>query len=129
MKMRRCTRCARPLARTARADARYCSDTCRSVHWHRKVRLARALARQCEVCRKRIIIGKRLDSRYCSPTCRQRGYRQRKVVLGKPQRTSKLGGDLDIATAAVQPITLAAAKAIIEQHEPMPAVSRYAFGI
>ena len=63
MKTRHCPHCARPLARTARANAKYCSDACRAAHWHRRARTARALARKrkCAVCGKRIMISARSD--------------------------------------------------------------------
>jgi hypothetical protein len=142
MKMRRCTRCARPLARTARGDAKYCSDACRAAHWHRRARTSRALARahKCQICRKRIAIGVRADAQFCSSACRQRGYRARKAAPPRKAHQRLVRERLaaadhpapDISTAEVRPITTAEAKDIIAPYEwlgTMPAVSRYAFGI
>jgi hypothetical protein len=137
MKPRRCVHCSRLLS--GRADARFCSAACRGAHWHRRVRIARILARRCEICRKRIAIGRRADARYCSARCRQKGYRERKVA--RPQKAhqrvikEQLASEaaplprLDIGKAEVRPIALAEARSIIEQFESMPAVTRHCFGI
>jgi hypothetical protein len=95
------------------------------------------------VCGKRLAITRRADALYCSTRCRQQGYRQRKVAAAAamPRKAhqrivcERFAADrprdaaIDIRTAQVRPIALAQARAIIEQYEPMPAVSRYCFGI
>ena len=146
MKLRRCARCSRPLSRRARADAKYCSDTCRAVLWHRRARTSRALANRpkCKTCRKRIVIAARADTVYCSPRCRQRAYRGRKAATAKPKAHQRSIRDrlaaedtapsraVDIGTATVRPITTAEAKDLIERYEwlgNLPAVSRHCFGI
>jgi hypothetical protein len=142
MKLRRCLHCSRPLPTRARADAKYCRPSHRAAHWHKRARLSRHYAskRRCDTCRKPITLTMRADTRFCSARCRQKGYRQRKAN-GSPQKAhqriirERLAAEsaesvaADISTAEVRPITLADAKAIIEQYEPMPAVSRYCFGI
>jgi hypothetical protein len=146
MKIRRCARCARPLARHVRADARFCSTTCRTARWHRCARTARALERKrrCAVCRKSISISARADTRYCSPACRQHGYRRRQAAAAaaKPRKAHQrlirerlAAADapraVDIGKAEVRAISYADAKAIITRYEwlgTMP-VSQFHFGI
>ena len=77
---RRCLACSRPLSKHARADAKYCSDACRTTHWHRRGRTAQALARKCATCHRRMPIERRGDARFCSAACRQRDYRKRKTA-------------------------------------------------
>jgi predicted nucleic acid-binding Zn ribbon protein len=98
---RRCAQCRRPLAATARADARYCSPACRAQA-HRQIgRQARAgtvrleqrlggdIAAHCLFCgmlmlpyiydrHGRIIGLRRPDRVYCSPACRTAMWRQRR---------------------------------------------------
>jgi hypothetical protein len=138
MPRRRCLQCSELLSPDARADARYCGPRCRSAHWHRRVRLSRRFAckARCEICHKAIGLKARTDARYCSAACRQKGYRARKArkprkahQRGVKERLAGAAPVLDISRAEVRPITLAEAKARIEIFEPMPAVSRFAFGI
>jgi hypothetical protein len=142
---RRCPRCSKLLPRRARADAKYCSDICRAAHWHRRRRTARALTRKpkCAACGEHLAISRRADAVYCSQRCRQRGFRERKAAAAAMSRKAHqrvireqlVAADrsrdavVDIKTAQVRPIALAQACAIIERYEPMPAVSRYCFGI
>ena len=150
VRKRRCLRCANPLARQARADAKYCSTKCRVVHWRRRRRTTRALTRKLKCagcgCGKRLAITCRADALYCSTVCRQRSYRRRKAAAAaqprmahqrviREQHAAAANGmqrTADIKTAVVRPITIAEAKAIVLQYEwlgTMPAVSRYCFGI
>jgi hypothetical protein len=80
MKQRRCAVCQRPI--TGRATAKYCSATCRVLHWRWCQRLAQRLARgaRCATCHKRLPLTARVDQRYCSSACRQGAYRARKVA-------------------------------------------------
>lgn len=90
-RMRRCLRCAKPLARRARSDAKYCSTGCQIAHWRRRRRTVRALTRKlkCESCGKRLAITRRADALYCSTRCRQRIYRQRQAtaVAAMPRKS------------------------------------------
>jgi hypothetical protein len=147
-RMRRCLRCAKPLARRARSDAKYCSTGCRIAHWRRRRRTVRALSLRvkCESCGKRLAMTRRADARYCSTHCRQRIYRQRKAAAAiKPRKAHQrvireqlaaaangMERTVGIRTALVRPITIAEAKAIIVQYEwlgTLPAVTRHCYGI
>ena len=147
VRIRRCLHCAKPLARRARADAKYCSTNCQIAHWRRRRRTVRALTgkRKCADCGKRLSMRARADALYCSTVCRQRSYRRRQVAAAKPHKAhqrvlreqhaaaaNSMGRTADISTAVVRPITIAEAKAIIVQHEwlgTMPAVTRHCYGI
>jgi predicted nucleic acid-binding Zn ribbon protein len=142
---RRCSCCSKLLSRHARADAKYCSTACRIRHWYRRRRTARALARKpkCAVCGQRLAITRRADAQCCSTRCRQAVYRARKAAAATAMprkahqrviRERLAAADTappipDISTAEVRPITVAEAKAIIEQYELMAAVCRFSFGI
>jgi hypothetical protein len=145
MKNRRCLRCSQPLPKRARADTKYCSPRCRSAHWRRRGRTARALARrpQCQTCRQRIAIVARADTRFCSSRCRQRAYRGRKATAPPAKAYQRVIRErlaaadasqrtADIGTAQVRAISTKQAAAIIEQYEylgTMPAAIRHCFGI
>jgi hypothetical protein len=145
MKIRRrqCQHCAQPLPTRARTDARFCSATCRSGHWQRRIRTNRALASRakCAVCGKRIVFGTRADARYCSTNRRQRIHRQRKRMAPQKahQRTMRerltatgTQRTADIRTATVREISRAEATPIVETYEwlgTMPAVTRHCYGI
>jgi hypothetical protein len=143
--MARCSRCGRPLGTRMRGDAKYCSRGCRSAHWRKRRRTARAIGRRCAVCRTRLSLGQRLDSAFCSPRCRQRAYRRRKAAAAAEPRKAhqrvireRLAAadtshrPADIGSAQVQAISTARAAAVIEQYEwlgTMPAAIRHCFGI
>ena len=146
---RHCLNCARVVPKRLRADAKYCSATCRGAHWQRRRRTARALARKakCAACGKRIMVGRRADSRYCSQRCRQRDHRARKAaaaaampskahqrIIRERHAAADAGPPIasNIGAATVRPITKAEASAIVERFEwlgTMPAVVRHCFGI
>ena len=138
---RRCMNCSRPVPARARADAKYCSAACRGSRWRKRTRLGNVLMRRCETCHKRLALDIRAHARFCSTRCRQKDYRRRRAVAGQPRKAhqrvikERLAAEnpeppaVDIRGAQVRPITLAEARTIIEKFEPMPAVSRYCFGI
>jgi hypothetical protein len=91
-------------------------------------------------CRKRLKFGGRADARYCCAACRQAAYRKRKAAkpqkayqrVIKDQSAETATSTLDIGRAAVRPISLAQARALVAPFEllrPLPAVCRFAFGI
>jgi hypothetical protein len=82
---RRCRRCSRALSAHARAGARYCSSTCRAIHWRHRARVAQRLARKrrCWSCGISIARGVRGDAQFCSGRCRQRGHRVRRLLRGE----------------------------------------------
>jgi hypothetical protein len=145
MKNRRCLRCSQPLPKRARADTKYCSPRCRSAHWQRRGRTARALARRprCRTCRQRIAIAARADMRFCSPRCRQRAYRGRKAAAPPAKAHQRVirerlaAADIsqrtaDIGTAQVRAISTKQAAAIISKYEwlgTMPPGIRHCYGI
>jgi predicted nucleic acid-binding Zn ribbon protein len=142
--MTRCLRCGRPLSKRVRGDAKYCSARCRTAHWQKRRRTARAVARNCAVCRKRLPLGQRIGARFCSAACRQRAYRRRRNVATVPRKAHQrvirerlAAADTsqrtaDIGSAWVEVISTARAAAIIQQYEwlgTMPAAIRHCFGI
>jgi hypothetical protein len=90
---------------------------------------------------QRLALEIRAHARFCSTRCRQKDYRRRRAVAGQPRKAhqrvikERLAAEnpeppaVDTRGAQVRPITLAEARTIIEKFEPMPAVSRYCFGI
>jgi hypothetical protein len=57
----------------------FCSERCRTEHYTRTRRAARAVAREkaCETCGAPFT-GTRRDARHCSSACRQKAYRERR---------------------------------------------------
>src|SRR3954447_632414 len=111
-----CARCNKPLPRHLRADAVFCSVSCRAKEF-RSVpyikRRAAAAERSCEICAGPIAgraIYKRTDAKTCSAKCRQRLYRRRqapgcllpKVLADELREVAKLLRE-DVAASGARP--------------------------
>jgi len=73
-----------------RADARYCSDTCRRAAFDS---LPVKTGRACENCGANLPSFTRCDARYCSTSCRSKGYREvRQAELSVPSRSCAVRG-------------------------------------
>jgi hypothetical protein len=84
--------CGRPLHPAMRADARFCSEACRSRRRRRFAELDRIAdrgTRHCEHCGQALWAHQRADVRYCKPACRQAAYRQRR----RPDESAESIGD------------------------------------
>jgi hypothetical protein len=72
--VRRCQNCTQPLPEHARANRRYCDETCRrQAHGQPAV----PVGRRCESCGKHLPEGSRKNKRFCDPACQKAGARRR----------------------------------------------------
>jgi hypothetical protein len=141
----RCRHCSEPLPKRVRKGTLFCSAVCRSSHFRRRRKTARALERKakCSVCRKRLPVVCRADTAFCSAACRQAAFRKRKAAAIPPAHQHLIRLRLaaqdgiqidvpDIRSAVVREITRSEATPFILENEwlgTMPAVSRYHFGM
>lgn len=91
-----CERCGKPIARTARAEARYCGKLCRQAASRARLRersgrSSLALPERCAWCKGPMPEGLRLEARYCSKRCRQAASRARLVLARRPAASAQAG--------------------------------------